>query len=99
MKVSFFIDRPVFSAVISILIVIVGIIGLMMLPIDQYPQITPPRSQNQRFLPGSQCRDRIAGSSHPYRTGTQRNTGHALHGIQQFQFRRFFCHGYFRHLR
>ena len=34
MKVSFFIDRPVFSAVISILIVIVGIIGLMMLPID-----------------------------------------------------------------
>ncbi len=28
MKVSFFIDRPVFSAVISILIVIVGIIGL-----------------------------------------------------------------------
>ena len=42
MKVSFFIDRPVFSAVISILIVIVGIIGLTMLPIDQYPQITPP---------------------------------------------------------
>ena len=42
MKVSFFIDRPVFSAVISILIVIIGIIGLMMLPIDQYPQITPP---------------------------------------------------------
>ena len=33
MKVSFFIDRPVFSAVISILIVIVGIIGLTMLPL------------------------------------------------------------------
>lgn len=42
MKVNFFIDRPVFSAVISILIVIIGIIGLMMLPVDQYPQITPP---------------------------------------------------------
>lgn len=42
MKVSFFIDRPVFSAVISIVIVIVGIIGLTMLPVDQYPQITPP---------------------------------------------------------
>ena len=36
MKVSFFIDRPVFSAVISILIVIVGIIGLMMLPYALY---------------------------------------------------------------
>ena len=42
MKVSFFIDRPVFSIVISILIVIIGIIGLTMLPVDQYPQITPP---------------------------------------------------------
>ena len=42
MKVTFFIDRPVFSAVISIVIVIVGIIGLTMLPVDQYPQITPP---------------------------------------------------------
>ena len=40
MKVTFFIDRPVFSAVISIVIVIVGIIGLTMLPVDQYPQIT-----------------------------------------------------------
>ena len=34
MKVSFFIDRPVFSAVISIVIVIVGIIGLTMLPVS-----------------------------------------------------------------
>ena len=34
MKVSFFIDRTVFSAVISIVIVIVGIIGLTMLPVD-----------------------------------------------------------------
>ncbi len=42
MKVNFFIDRPVFSAVISILIVILGFIGLKLLPIDQYPQITPP---------------------------------------------------------
>ena len=42
MKVSFFIDRPVFSIVVSILIVIMGFIGLTMLPIDQYPQITPP---------------------------------------------------------
>ena len=42
MKTDFFIDRPVFSAVISIIIVVVGIIGLTMLPIDQYPQITPP---------------------------------------------------------
>ena len=53
MKVSFFIDRPVFSAVISILIVIVGIIGLMMLPIDQYPQITPPVVKISASYPGA----------------------------------------------
>ena len=53
MKVSFFIDRPVFSAVISIVIVIVGIIGLTMLPVDQYPQITPPVVKISASYPGA----------------------------------------------
>lgn len=53
MKVSFFIDRPIFSAVISILIVIIGIIGLTMLPIDQYPQITPPVVKIGASYPGA----------------------------------------------
>ena len=53
MKVNFFIDRPIFSAVISILIVIVGIIGLVMLPIDQYPQITPPVVKIGASYPGA----------------------------------------------
>ena len=53
MKVSFFIDRPVFSIVVSILIVIIGIIGLTMLPIDQYPQITPPVVKISASYPGA----------------------------------------------
>ena len=53
MKVNFFIDRPVFSAVISIVIVIVGLIGLTMLPIDQYPQITPPVVKISASYPGA----------------------------------------------
>ena len=53
MKVSFFIDRPVFSIVISILIVIIGVIGLTMLPIDQYPQITPPVVKISASYPGA----------------------------------------------
>ena len=52
MKVTYFIDRPVFSMVISILIVIVGIIGLTLLPIDQYPQITPPVVKISALAPG-----------------------------------------------
>ncbi len=53
MKADFFIDRPVFSAVISILIVIVGFIGLALLPVDQYPQITPPTVKISASYPGA----------------------------------------------
>lgn len=53
MKAGFFIDRPVFSTVLSILIVIVGIIGLMLLPVDQYPQITPPVVKINASYPGA----------------------------------------------
>lgn len=53
MRANFFIKRPVFSAVISIVIVIVGIIGLMLLPVDQYPAITPPTVKISASYPGA----------------------------------------------
>mgnify|MGYP000927229829 CR=1 FL=1 len=37
-----FIERPVLSTVISIIIVVLGIIGLVTLPVEQYPDIAPP---------------------------------------------------------
>ncbi|TDT46124.1 HAE1 family hydrophobic/amphiphilic exporter-1 [Maribacter spongiicola] len=40
-----FIDRPVLSTVISIIIVILGVLGLTTLPIEQYPEIAPPTVQ------------------------------------------------------
>lgn len=42
MKLSTFINRPVLSTVISIFIVLLGLLGLMSLPIEQYPNIAPP---------------------------------------------------------
>ena len=42
MNLRTFIERPVLSAVISIAIVVVGIIGLVSLPVEQYPDIAPP---------------------------------------------------------
>ena len=42
MNLRTFIERPVLSAVISITIVVVGIIGLFSLPVEQYPDIAPP---------------------------------------------------------
>ncbi len=53
MKPGFFIDRPVFSTVLSLLIIIVGLIGLVMLPVDQYPQITPPVVKINASYPGA----------------------------------------------
>ena len=37
-----FIERPVLSTVISIIIIMLGILGLVKLPIEQYPDIAPP---------------------------------------------------------
>lgn len=42
MRLDKFINRPVLSTVISILLVILGFIGLATLPITQYPDIAPP---------------------------------------------------------
>ena len=53
MKADFFIDRPVFSTVLSIVIVIVGAIGLALLPVDQYPQIVPPVVNISASYPGA----------------------------------------------
>ncbi|WP_165042037.1 efflux RND transporter permease subunit [Dysgonomonas sp. ZJ709] len=53
MKPGFFIDRPILSTVLSLLIVITGIIGLALLPIEQYPQITPPMVKISASYPGA----------------------------------------------
>ncbi|MGN0060974.1 MAG: efflux RND transporter permease subunit, partial [Alloprevotella sp.] len=45
MKLDTFINRPVLSTVISILIVLLGFLGLVSLPITQYPDIAPPTVQ------------------------------------------------------
>ena len=45
MKLDLFINRPVLSTVISIFIVILGTMGLMQIPITQYPDIAPPTVQ------------------------------------------------------
>ena len=48
-----FIKRPVLSTVISILIVILGVIGLLSLPIEQYPDIAPPTVVVYTQYPGA----------------------------------------------
>ena len=45
MFAKFFIDRPRFAMVISILLALAGIIGAFSLPVEQYPNVTPPQVQ------------------------------------------------------
>ena len=49
----FFIDRPIFSSVLSILIVIAGLAALMTLPVEQYPDVTPPQIVVNAAYPGA----------------------------------------------
>ena len=37
----FFIERPIFAAVVAILLVLAGLLSILVLPVQQYPSITP----------------------------------------------------------
>ena len=50
---KFFIDRPIFSTVLALLIVVAGLVSLTILPIAQFPEITPPTVQVSAVYPGA----------------------------------------------
>lgn len=50
---KFFINRPIFSTVVSLLILLAGIVSITMLPIEQYPDLTPPSVQVSAQYPGA----------------------------------------------
>lgn len=84
-----FIERPVLSTVISVLIVLLGVLGLLKLPIEQYPYISPPTVQvnatysgantsavlNSVIIPLEQQINGVEGMT--YMTSTATNTGSA----------------------
>jgi multidrug efflux pump len=49
----FFVDRPVFAGVLSVLIVVAGLIGLRLLPISEYPEVVPPSIVVTAQYPGA----------------------------------------------
>src|SRR5262249_53954995 len=52
----FFINRPIFASVLSIIVVLAGVIALRSLPIAQYPDITPPTVEVSAIYPGANAR-------------------------------------------
>ncbi|MEG0455973.1 MAG: efflux RND transporter permease subunit, partial [Bacteroides sp.] len=89
MKLDKFINRPVLSTVISIIIVILGILGLISLPVTQYPDIAPPTIQVSTDYTGANAQtvlnsviapleEQINGVENMmYMTSTATNTGNA----------------------
>jgi multidrug efflux pump subunit AcrB len=62
---DFFIDRPIFAAVLSAFITIGGAISLMKLPISEYPEVVPPSVVVRATYPGANPKvvaDTVAGS-------------------------------------
>ena len=57
MNLRFFIDRPVFSGVISVVIVLMGVIAMKALPVEQYPDIAPPTVNVFLHISRRKCRD------------------------------------------
>src|SRR3954451_23279632 len=56
MLARFFVDRPVFATVISVVIIIVGLVALTRLPVAQYPEIAPPTITVTANYPGANAR-------------------------------------------
>ncbi|TMV85779.1 efflux RND transporter permease subunit, partial [Thioclava sp. BHET1] len=49
----FFVDRPVFAGVLSVLILVAGLLGLRSLPISAYPEVVPPSVVVTAQYPGA----------------------------------------------
>lgn len=89
MNLRFFIDRPVFSGVISVVIVLMGAIAMFSLPVEQYPDIAPPTINVFTVYPGANAEtvqkavvvpleEAINGvEDMTYMTSTASNTGDA----------------------
>ncbi len=88
MSSRFFIDRPIFASVISIVIVVIGLVAMKALPIAQFPEITPPVVQIDADYPGASAEIaadsvarpievQLAGIDHLlYYDSTSTNDGH-----------------------
>ena len=89
MKIRTFIDRPILAGVISVVILIVGLIGLSQLPVEQFPEIAPPTVSVSASYTGANAETVLKSVVVPieealngvenmmYMTSTSTNTGSA----------------------
>jgi hypothetical protein len=76
---KFFIDRPIFAGVLSVLIFLAGLLALRALPISEYPEVAPPTVVVRAQYPGANPRGHRRDRGDADRGADQRRRGHALH--------------------
>src|SRR5207253_10815856 len=92
-----FIRRPIFSGVISIVIVLLGLFALRTLPVNSYPALTPPEIQVQAVYPGATAQD-VAAAVAADRAAALRTRRLALLQVVELERRRHEPVGLLRHL-
>ena len=86
-KEGFFLRRPIFSTVISLIITLVGAIAISVLPIEQYPDLTPPQVEVSASYTGASARRR-RNRGFAARKPDQRRRQHDLHEFGQLRDRK-----------
>ena len=92
---KFFIDRPIFATVLALLIVVAGLVTLGILPIAQYPDITPPTVQVSAVYPGANAQTVAQNRRYSYRAASQRSRRDALYVFQLILIGGIFAYHYF----
>ena len=76
---KFFIDRPIFAGVISVVIFLAGLIAMTQLPISEYPEVVPPSVVVTAQFPGANPRRHRRDRGDAAGRADQRHGEHALH--------------------
>ena len=92
---KFFIDRPIFATVLALLIVVAGLVTLGILPIAQYPDITPPTVQVSAVYPGANAQTVAQTVGIPIEQQVNGVDGMLLHVLQLQLIGRLLSYHYF----
>lgn len=76
---EYFIDRPRFAGVISVIMILLGLLAIAVLPVSQYPQITPPRLSFPPLIPVPVRRFWLTRLAVPIENQINGVENHALH--------------------
>ncbi|MGW8308141.1 MAG: efflux RND transporter permease subunit [Achromobacter pulmonis] len=79
---KFFIDRPIFAGVLSVLVLLGGLLAMFQLPISEYPEVVPPSVVVRAQYPGANPKVIAETVATPLEESDQRRRKHAVHAAQ-----------------